>query len=60
MALPLVAPHTPPVAVSVKVMDVPVQTVVVPPALLMLPASGDGFTVSIYVADAAPQLAVTV
>ena len=49
--------HVPPVELSVKAIDEPVQTDVGPD---IVPATGSGFTVTPYVAVARPQLFTTV
>jgi hypothetical protein len=53
----LLVPHVPPVSASVSADVVPGQTVVVPE---IVPAPGSGFTVIEEVAEAEPQLFVTV
>ena len=49
--------HVPPEDASVSVVVLPTHTDVVP---VMAPAEGRGFTVTTFVADAVPQLAVLV
>ena len=53
----LVLLQTPPVAASVNVVDKPAITVAIP---LIVPAEGDGLTVTTFVTAAVPQLFVTV
>jgi hypothetical protein len=49
--------HAPPVTALLNVVVLPTQTDEVP---VMLPASGKGFTVTVLVAMAEPQLLLTV
>jgi hypothetical protein len=49
--------HAPPVAASVKPVVEPAHTIAVP---VMLPADGNGLTVTVVVAAAVPQPLVTV
>jgi hypothetical protein len=56
VAVPLLALHTPPVAASVSVADVPIVTVDTPD---IVPAFGIGLTVTACVAVAVPQPLVT-
>jgi hypothetical protein len=56
-ALPVLLLHVPPGAASVRVTVELTQTAVGP---LIVPALGNGFTVTIFVATAVPQTLVTV
>ena len=56
-AFALLLLHVPPVTTSVNVMAEPTQTVAEPE---ILPAFGDGFIVTIFVATAVPHVLVTV
>ena len=49
--------HAPPAAASVKAVFAPAHTIGVP---VMVPAFGNGLTVTTWVATAVPQLLVTV
>ena len=57
VALLLAVLHVPPLAVSLKVIIEPKQTLVAP---VIVPATGNGLTVITYIATAVPQLLVTV
>ena len=57
VALPLLLPHAPPPAVSVKVISEPAHT---PDGPLIVPVTAVALTVTVFVATAVPQPVVTV
>lgn len=55
--MPLLLPHAPPPAVSVKVISEPAHT---PDGPLIVPVAAVALTVTVFVATAVPQPVVTV